>query len=558
MPLEVAVPTFLPDTVDDYRDLSRDLHELFSHDRVSWNHRMRMLGRWDLYFLMREILTTREWPHPEDEKRKLFDCEWYLWLCRVAQFAPNDTLNIISRNHGKSTVGTFGDPIHQMIVSPNLSGGLFSVTKDISLPFVELVKTELEVNDFLQMLYPDVFYREPATESPRWTGDKGFFIRRQGKIHYKDSTLAPYALASKKESTSKRMSHMWLDDVITQETVDNPDVVRKVNKRHDQMINLGMPGTRRRAWGTFQSGEDSYHHMIGRGWKLNHMACYEMNYEKSRFREESGIPVKIVVKRDRPMMFSCAFLREQEERMGQTTFAIQMLGAPASYEVSEFKDDWLRYYDASPFDVAKGANRVIIGDPASRKGSNKHSRTAIAVLAKRGDQNYYVLDMVLDRLNLAQRADALFELHRRWNPQHVYWEELGHSSDIEHFQYVMSKGNYHFTILPTKGNVPKDKRIERLVPVFRDKRWLWPERGVPYRMIETGQDVDLVEWVIERELLPFPNVEHLDWLDAAARIVDPAVVIPWPNPEPESVTDAFRRAFYEPKNRTPKRSWMSQ
>ena len=75
-------------------------------------------------------------------------------------------------------------------------------------------------------------------------------------------------------------------------------------------------------------------------------------------------------------------------------------------------------------------------------------------------------------------------------------------------------------------------------------------------MLETGTEIDLVEWVIEREVLPFPNVDHLDWLDAAARIMDPTVHVPWPEPEPERVTDAWRDAWYgDDEDEGPPSTW---
>ena len=552
----IHVPSYLPRNISDYREMDRHLESMLASDPVLWRNTMRVLGRMDMYFLMRNILSTSTWPNTDVESTSplLFDSQWYLWFCRVAQFAPNDTLNVVFRGGGKTTVGSFGKPIHRMIENANMTAGMFSVTKDISMPMVELVKVELETNDLLKSLYPDRFYANPTKESPRWTTDRGITIKRPHAR--KDATLRPFGLLDS-VSTSVRLSDAFYDDVVNEKTVENPDVNEKCNRRWEMSLNLGFPGSMRYYWGTFYAGGDTYHHMIDRGVGLNHMPCYQPMREKSTYRSD-GIPIQIVVDRNRPVFFGEKFLNSQETIMGPTTFAIQMLGAPASFEVTAFKQDWFKFYSRTPHEVADGANVLIFVDPASARGTNKHSRTAMSVIAFRGDQNMYLLDGVLDRLTLAQRGDCLFELVRRWNPQMVFYEQQGHAADIEHFEYRMEMENFRFPIQPVKGNIPKDKRIDRLIPIFRDSRFWFPKQGIPYLMRENGRDIDIVEWLIERELLPFPNVQHLDFVDSMSRVNDESVFIPWPEAEPAKAGDAWRHAWYSADENDKKaRGWMA-
>ncbi len=125
-----------------------------------------------------------------------------------------------------------------------------------------------------------------------------------------------------------------------------------------------------------------------------------------------------------------------------------------------------------------------------------------------------------DRLNLTERAAALFRLHRKWRPSAVGYEHYGMQADIEHITYVMDREGYRFPITPLGGSMPKNDRIRRLVPVFEQGRFFLPER-----LPMTGSDGrvhDLAREFIEEEFTAFPVSSHDDMLDCASRILDPA------------------------------------
>jgi len=78
--------------------------------------------------------------------------------------------------------------------------------------------------------------------------------------------------------------------------------------------------------------------------------------------------------------------------------------------------------------------------------------------------------MIRDRLNLTERTEALFNLHKKWNTdgsiQEVGYETYGMQSDIQHIELEMKRNHYHFSITPIGGNMAKNDRIRRLVPDF--------------------------------------------------------------------------------------------
>lgn len=554
--------SLLPQTPDDYRDLSSDLRRLATIDQSAWVHRMRLMFEADLAFGLSEVLSTRSWWHPEQPNLKLFQHPWVIERCREVQFLGSDHLHIFPRGHIKSTTITLGECTRLVMISPNLTGAVFSITKEISSPFVHLLQQEWGNNDLLKNLFPDRLYQNPEKEAPSWAVSTGLTIKRP--LNFKDPTIFPAGLLDG-TTTSKRLTFAIYDDCVNEKVVTNPEMIEKANYRWEMSLNLGTPVTKRYYCGTFYAPGDTYHHMIQRGIRLNFHSCYEINWEKSRFTSD-GIPAQLVVNRDRPVLFSKRYLDSQEQSMGTVMFAVQMLGAPASYEVTEFRPEWFQTYDADPDEFREQLNVLILVDPANAKGTNAHSRTAMVVLGLGGDGNVYLLDGVLDRLNLAQRTDALFDLVDRWRPDHpVRYEAQGHHSDIAHIESEMDHQGFHFEIEDPRLldiKAPKLKRIERLIPLARSRKLYMPVMGIPYLQKETNKFIDVCEQVLEREFYVFPNGVHFDFIDAWARLEEPKLENEYPrrrgkwrDPWRAAMEDADRQ---QEKERQAGVSWMRE
>ena len=189
----------------------------------------------------------------------------------------------------------------------------------------------------------------------------------------------------------------------------------------------------------------------------------------------------------------------------------------------EFKKADMQYYDGA-LDPTK-TNNYILCDPAGEKKKTS-DYTTFWVIGLGTDDNYYVLDILRDRLSLTERADALFRLHRTYKPLQVRYEKYGMLSDIEHFKDRMAREHYRFKIDEVAGQTPKNDRIRRLVPLFERQRVWFPHsltitdhRSVP---------VDLVRAFREEEFAAFPVGVHDDMLDSLSRIAEPDMHLVWP------------------------------
>lgn len=222
----------------------------------------------------------------------------------------------------------------------------------------------------------------------------------------------------------------------------------------------------------------------------------------------------------------------------------QMLLDPKADETQGFKEEWLKFWPCNYF---HNFNKIILCDPANEKKKG-NDYTVFFVLGLGEDMNYYVLDMIRDRLSLTERGNVLFALHREFRPQFVGYEKYGKDSDISYYEERMSRDNYRFGITPLGGQTAKADRIRTLIPIFESGRIFLPDR-----LLKTNYEKiteDLTQTFIREEYNAFPVAAHDDMLDCLARITDPDCYKEFPvrgafsaSPVQDVAYDPFNYAF---------------
>ncbi len=472
----------------------------------------RELCRTDLFYLLVYVLNRADAIHP-----------WIFDRCREVQANPNEHLDLWSREHYKSTIITFALTIQDILSShgddpdPKWNGreatiSIFSVTRPIAKGFLRQIKQELEQNDLLKELFPDIFYKDPKAESPKWSEDDGIVVKR--KTNPKESTVEAWGIVDG-QPTSKHFLICVYDDLVTEKFVTSPDMIEKTNKAWELSINLGTEGGHRRYVGTIYHFNDTYRLMQQReAVKVRIYPC-----------TEDGTPT------GKPVLKSQEEITMKYRTMGSYTFAAQMLLNPVSDTMMGFRREWIKYYQGTE---GEGMNIYILCDPANEKKKTS-DYTVFMVIALGSDENYYILDMIRDRLSLTQRADTLFRLHKKYKKYckglQVGYEQYGMQADIAHIEDRQARENYRFNITPLGGNMPKPDRIKMLQPIFEQRRFYLLDSC--YKTDYQGKTQDLVDIFLNQEYDAFPVPVHDDMLDCMARILDedmgalfPAVILP--------------------------------
>lgn len=453
---------------------------------------MRRLLREDLFFLLVYGLGRA------DANR-----DWIYKRCREIQNAPDGYLDLWAREHYKSTIITFAKTIQDILNDPEITVGIFSFTRPIAKAFLRQIKFEFETNQRLKDLFPDILYQNPRPESPRWSEDNGIAVKR--KMNPKESTIEAWGLVDG-QPTSRHYKLMIYDDVITRESVTTPEMIQKVTEAWELSRNLAAEGGRTRYIGTRYHANDTYQTIKDRG------AAIPRIHPATEDGTVDGVSV----------LFTQEYLAEKRRDMGPYVFACQMMQDPKADEAQGFDQAWLKFWQPMrPADF----NHLIIVDPANEKRP-LNDYTFMWDIGLGRDKNFYVFDMLRDRINLTERTNILFDWHRKYQPLNTIYEKYGMQADIEHIQYVQEAQNYRFNIQEVGGQTPKADRIRRLIPVFEQGRMYLPQSC--WKTNYEGKRVDLVQVFINEEYGPFPVCAHDDGLDSLARLQDPAVNLPFP------------------------------
>lgn len=500
------------------------------------NAALAMLGRSDRYFLLVYLCGRQHLLHP-----------WQYARCREVEANPDGYIDLWAREHGKSSIITFGGGIQALLNDPEICIGIFSHTRPIASAFLKQIKRELESNALLMDLYPEVLYRNPAKDAPVWT-QEGITVQRKGNP--KEATIEAWGLVDG-QPTSKHYDLLIFDDVVTRESVATPEQIHKTTEAWELADNLGKAGGRKWHIGTRYSFADTYQAMLERGSVIPRI------YPAT----DDGTPD------GKPVLWPEQVWEQKKRDQGESTVACQLLLNPIAGQQAMFKPEWLKYYEIRPATV----NVYICIDPA-RSTKPDSANTAMPVIAVDGARNKYLVDGVRHRMSLSERWTAMRDLRKRWlsmpGVQNVFvgYEKYGAQADLDYFneRMIVEKVSFPITELEwprDRAVKSKEDRVQRLEPDFRNGHFFLPQpsesltksqqmmhdRGEGYRIAKPikrkdsdGNIYDLVRNFIEEYTL-FPFGGKRDLIDAMSRIYDmdavPPVIIKEGSLEPEYFPD---------------------
>ena len=248
-----------------------------------------------------------------------------------------------------------------------------------------------------------------------------------------------------------------------------------------------------------------------------------------------------------PQRMTRQVLNDLRVDLGEYNYAGQVLQHPVPLGGGEFQSKWVQTYadgGLRPRDM----NTWILVDAAGGEELNKKKKklsdwTAMMVVGLAPDNNFYLLDIIRDRMNPTDRINMLFVLHRKWNalcgkPPKVAYEKYGMMTDTHYIQQKKKDDGYNFPLEEVGGRMNKEERIRRLIPDMQNGRWYFP--AALHYVDGEGRKFDLVNEIYDSEMATFPRAKHDDMIDALSRIYDIDMI--FPKPKLGTVAKARRKA----------------
>lgn len=374
----------------------------------------RYLCRHDLYYLLRYELHRLDVARP-----------WILDRCREVQDKPNGHIDIWSRDHYKSSLITFGLTVRDILAShgddplrawngvePTFA--IFSHTRPISKSFLRQIKQELETNESLKVLFPDILWEYPRKQAPKWSEDDGIVVKRRGNP--KESTVEAWGLVDGMP-TGKHFTVRIYDDVVTEASVTSAEMIHKTTRAWELSLALGTDEGYERYIGTRYDLDDTYQVIMDR-----HAAIPRI-YPATEDGSASGKPVLFSQatwdfrrQNTSPYILSCQMLCDPHK--DGTAFFKMIEGVTLKWYDPEYPPQYLRKYATTD-----GA----VTDEAQAGPST--SWTVHLVVGVDPHDNIYLLDLWRAQADVDVWIDAQIDLVFKHKKQIVRW--WGESGVIE-------------------------------------------------------------------------------------------------------------------------------
>ena len=439
----------------------------------------------DRFFLLTQVLGVESAWHP-----------WVLERCREVEREPDERLDLWSRGHYKSTIITYAGTIQEILRNPEICICIMSFKASAAEVFSRQIMTAFEQNEILLDCFPDILWADANEhKGPVWSVG-GWNVKRRN--NRKENTLNTSGLVSGMR-TGGHFDLLIYDDTVTIDSVVTPEMSERTTGAWSMSLNLGVTG-RTRHWyiGTRYAIYDTYAEMMKRGIRERRHVCHDGNGE--------------------PVLLPKDEYERKKREMSAKEWASQMEQTPIGEGELVFSEGWLCFYGEPP--PRRSLNIYTFVDTATRRGK-RNDYTVMATVGLAADGNYYLLDLIRDKLSLSQRADAIFETVETWNPQNVFWEANGSRADGEYLRERMERVHWRFRITEIEQTLPKDDRIRWLEPPFREGRVWLPRRLL--RQTAAGEVRDNIADFIREEYAIFPSVTHDDTLDCLANVKHPDV-----------------------------------
>lgn len=197
-------------------------------------------------------------------------------------------------------------------------------------------------------------------------------------------------------------------------------------------------------------------------------------------------------------------------------------------------------------DYAMRGLLYMLVDGAGGEKENTSDYTCVQMWATQSDETIVLIDAIWDRLDPLARVEGVLDMYSKWSGyrfQECRYESYAMDSDIFWLKKYQTDRGLHFKTEKVAG-VQKNRKAKaitgRVIPLFKSQKILLPEVMMRPCKHLGGGDLDLMQ-SFTSEIIGWPLVEHDDWLDCMSRLVEPNLILHYPEPE-QRAYDMYARA----------------
>lgn len=532
----------IPATRDDAFDWVAKLDRLFLEDTKAWQVEYRKATACCWYTLNLMLSGGRR--IDPFTGRVEADCDMQWEHFREMQFDGNRRLNVSSRGALKTHIRGYVGITNRVLVNPDIVAIMAAHERQAAFKHAMRVALEWKNNPELKLGWPDVFFGDPEKESQLWNQDKGWSVKRT--IESALPTLSYYSIMD--APTGGRVGLYLFDDIEDESTTEGDEMRDKLLRRFTSFLDLA--GRLSEVWvnATHHHPNGLASHLRRSGaWKVTAHVAEDVTKpapDIAKLYDECGghwpngdeIPAKIREVRLDGAPTYLHGLELAQKRLdcmmtpgGIANYYRQYMADAESGLEHKLNHEQFRFYEETPEDRAQGTNLIMTIDGS--KGIN--DPTVALVWALHPDETCSLVAGLRRKLVPSAFGPAIYNLHSEWDGFGFF----------EQFRVeIFAQAAYDFMIRtyfeqrykncpriipighPIKNRL---REFNALEPMMRRGRLWLPmpaSRGGAGLMVEdeTGMRYDLIDYLIDNEIKPFPLLDRDDVVAAMSLLGESA------------------------------------
>ncbi len=343
--------------------------------------------------------------------------------------------------------------------NPNIRIGFISKSSLLSSSFVSKIKSMLETNARIQMVWPELI--QPM-KAQKWNNAEVTLMR---SMPLAEATFTALGVGS--TLAGKHFEMLIFDDIVDVESRDSAALRRKI---WDWFRFVAMPtlsvsqDTMAHVIGTAYHREDLYHKILmleaeQGGWKS--MIQSAIQPDGTSFWEEN---------------FPLEKLQQIEAMYGPDVFRLQyqndisFSSGSGLITIDDFELSYYEPHEAIPenLDIVMG---VDLAAPGTDK-TNQHSMFAIAIIGQeRGTSRTFLLDFIQRRnLRLADQRDLVTNMYLRYS--HMHSIQIEAYAVQTYFHEYLAEGDVVLPVVKVHTSGSKESRFEFLTHLVKSQKLL--------------------------------------------------------------------------------------